>query len=170
MLGKNISVERGENVLFEEYRFFFYITIDSQLTPDEIVGEARQRCNQENLIAQLKGGARALHAAVNTVNANWAYMTMASAVPRQLCPRPRAAPGVRSPHRPTLGSRSCPERLPEAGERRRISAIDDELFEASHAAHIAGLGATCSTSAPRHRRRAPRPAARARPRRAHPRR
>ncbi|MFN2506941.1 MAG: IS1380 family transposase [Acidimicrobiales bacterium] len=77
-LRKNISVERGEAVLFCEYRYFFYITNDRRLSADEVVGEARQRCNQENLIAQLKGGVRALHAPVNTLNANWAYMTMAS--------------------------------------------------------------------------------------------
>lgn len=77
-LRKNISVERGDNVLFDEYRYFFYITNDQTLTTDEVVAEARQRCNQENLIAQLKGGVRALHAPVNTLNANWAYMTMAS--------------------------------------------------------------------------------------------
>jgi len=77
-LRKNISVERGDNVLFEEFRFFFYITNDWDLTADEVIGEARQRCNQENLIGQLKGGVRALHAPVNTLCANWAYMTMAS--------------------------------------------------------------------------------------------
>ena len=77
-LRKNISVERGDNVLFEEWRYFFYITNDWNLTADEVIGEARQRCNQENLISQLKGGVRALHAPVNTLNANWAYMTMAS--------------------------------------------------------------------------------------------
>jgi hypothetical protein len=57
-LRKNISVERGDNVLFEEYRYFFYITNDRALSADEVVGEARRRCNQENLIAQLKGGVR----------------------------------------------------------------------------------------------------------------
>jgi hypothetical protein len=77
-LRKNISVERGEAVLFDEYRYFFYITNDRRLSADEVIGEARQRCNQENLIAQLKGGVRALHAPVNTLNANRAYMTMAS--------------------------------------------------------------------------------------------
>ena len=77
-LRKNLSVERGEAVLFCEYRSFFYITNDWDLTADEVIGEARQRCNQENLISQLKGGVRALHAPVNTLNANWAYMTMAS--------------------------------------------------------------------------------------------
>jgi len=42
------------------------------------VREANDRCNQENLIEQLKNGARSLHAPVNTLNANWAYMVMAS--------------------------------------------------------------------------------------------
>ena len=48
------------------------------MTADEVVHEARSRCNQENLIGQLKSGVRALHAPVNTLNANWAYMVMAS--------------------------------------------------------------------------------------------
>jgi Transposase DDE domain group 1 len=77
-LRKNISVERGENVLFCEYRYFFYITNDRDMTADEVINQARQRCNQENLISQLKSGVRALHAPVNTLCANWAYMTMAA--------------------------------------------------------------------------------------------
>ena len=77
-LRKNISVERGENVLFSEYRYFFYITNDWDMTADEVIDQARQRCNQENLISQLKSGVRALHAPVNTLCANWAYMTMAA--------------------------------------------------------------------------------------------
>jgi Transposase DDE domain group 1 len=77
-LRKNISVQRGENVLFCEYRYFFYITNDCDMTADEVIDQARQRCNQENLISQLKSGVRALHAPVNTLNANWAYMTMAA--------------------------------------------------------------------------------------------
>jgi hypothetical protein len=77
-LRKNISVERGENVLFSEYKYFFYITNDRTMTADEVINEARQRCNQENLISQLKNGVRALHAPVNTLCANWAYMTIAA--------------------------------------------------------------------------------------------
>lgn len=75
---KNISVERGEDVLFDEIRYFFYVSNDPNLSPEQIVMEARQRCNQENLIEQLKNGVRALHAPVNTLNANWAYMVMAA--------------------------------------------------------------------------------------------
>jgi len=77
-LKKNLSVERGEQRLFDDVRFFFYITNDTTLSCAEVVHEARQRCDQENLIAQLKGGVRALHAPVNTLHANWAYMVMAA--------------------------------------------------------------------------------------------
>jgi hypothetical protein len=77
-LRKNLSMERGEIVLFDEYRYFFYITNDRELSMHQVVREANQRCDQENLIAQLKDGVRALHAPVNTLNANWAYMVMAS--------------------------------------------------------------------------------------------
>ena len=77
-LRKNISVERAENVLFCEYRYFFYITNEAEMTASEVIDQARQRCNQENLHAQLKSDVRALHAPVNTLNANWAYMTIAT--------------------------------------------------------------------------------------------
>jgi hypothetical protein len=77
-LRKNLSIEKGEQVLFDEIRYFFYIGNDWKLSSDEVINEARQRCNQENLIAQLKGGVRALHAPVNTLQANWAYMVMAA--------------------------------------------------------------------------------------------
>ena len=72
-LKKNLSVEKGEHVLFDDIRYFFYITNARDLSCTEVVREARQRCDQENLIAQLKGGVRALHAPVNTLHANWAY-------------------------------------------------------------------------------------------------
>jgi len=75
---KNVSVEKGDNVLFEEYRYLFYISNDWDMTPEQVVAEAHERCDQENLHAQLKGEVRSLHAPVNTLNANWAYLVMAS--------------------------------------------------------------------------------------------
>ncbi len=78
VLRKNLSIERGETALFDDVRYFFYITNDRNLTAEQVVFEANDRCNQENLIEQLKNGVRALHAPVNTLNANWAYMVMAS--------------------------------------------------------------------------------------------
>ncbi len=62
--------------MFDEVRYFFYITNDRKSTAAEIVFEANTRCNQENLIAQLHGGVRALQAPSNTLLSNWAYMVM----------------------------------------------------------------------------------------------
>jgi hypothetical protein len=73
---KNISVEKGEQVLFPDERYFFYITNEYDCTPAEVVFEANDRCNQENHIAQLKNGVRALHAPVDNLESNWAYMLM----------------------------------------------------------------------------------------------
>lgn len=73
---KNLSIEKGEAVLFPDYRYFYYLTNDRQSTPAEVVLEANGRCNQENLNAQLKSGVRALHAPVDTLESNWAYMVM----------------------------------------------------------------------------------------------
>ena len=39
---------------------------------------ANDRCDQENLIAQLKGGVHALTTPVDDLVSNWAYMVMAS--------------------------------------------------------------------------------------------
>jgi len=75
---KNLSVERGEQVLFDDVRYFFYITNDREMSASEVVFSANDRCDQENLIAQLKNGARALHAPVDNLMSNWAYMVMGS--------------------------------------------------------------------------------------------
>jgi len=42
------------------------------------VFEANDRCDQENLLAQLHDGVRALQAPVNTLESNWAWMVMTS--------------------------------------------------------------------------------------------
>lgn len=75
---KNISQEKGEKRLFDEVRYFFYITNDREATPAEIVFGCNDRCQQENLIAQLAGGVRALTAPVDNLLSNWAYMVMSS--------------------------------------------------------------------------------------------
>jgi hypothetical protein len=49
---KNLTIEKGALPLFDEIRYFFYITNDWTLTPAQVVREATQRCNQENLIEQ----------------------------------------------------------------------------------------------------------------------
>ena len=75
---KNLSIEKGETVLFPDYLYFFYLTNDWLSSQAEIVLEANKRCNQENLNAQLQSGVRALHAPVDTLESNWAYMVMTS--------------------------------------------------------------------------------------------
>jgi hypothetical protein len=73
---KNLTVEKGEVRLFDDYQYFFYLTNDWDRPAADIVFDANQRCNQENLNAQLKGGVRALTAPVDTLESNWAYMVM----------------------------------------------------------------------------------------------
>jgi len=75
---KNLSVEKGEQVLFDDVRYFFYITNDRTSPAGEIVFLANDRCNQEKLIEQLKNGAKALDVPVDNLLSNWAYMVMAS--------------------------------------------------------------------------------------------
>jgi hypothetical protein len=77
-LRKKISVEQGQEKLFEEYRYFFYITNDRQSTAEEIVFSANDRCDQENLIAQLKSGVNAMKNPLDNLYSNWAYMVMAA--------------------------------------------------------------------------------------------
>jgi hypothetical protein len=73
---KNLSVEQGERLLFDRIVYFFYITNDWVSTPAEIVFSANDRCDQENLLAQLAGRVRALRAPVDNLVSNWAYMVM----------------------------------------------------------------------------------------------
>ena len=75
---KNISVEQGEHRLFDEIRYFFYLTNDTTTPAAEIVFLANDRCNQENLIDQLKHGVGATRMPVDTLLSNWAYMVMAA--------------------------------------------------------------------------------------------
>jgi hypothetical protein len=75
---KNISVEQGDQRLFDEIRYFFYLTNDHETAATDIVFLANDRCNQENLIAQLKHGVNATRMPVDTLLSNWAYMVMAA--------------------------------------------------------------------------------------------
>jgi len=73
---KNISVEKGEKLLFDRIEYFFYITNEWVLEPKEIGLAANGRWHQENLLAQLHSGVRALQAPVDNLVSNWAYMVM----------------------------------------------------------------------------------------------
>jgi len=75
---KNISVEKGESAFLPLIRYFFYITNRRTPSNADIVFSANDRCDQENIIAQLKSGIHALHAPVDDLTSNWAYMVIAS--------------------------------------------------------------------------------------------
>ncbi len=78
VLRKNLSVLRGEQRLFDEVRYFFYLTNDTKASAADIVWESNQRCTQEQLIAQLHSGVRATSMPVDSLLSNWAYMVMAA--------------------------------------------------------------------------------------------
>lgn len=75
---KELDVCRGQKKLSDDTRCFFYITNEWEKPAEEIVFEANGRCNQENLLAQLKGDVRSLTAPVDNLFSNWAYMVIGS--------------------------------------------------------------------------------------------
>jgi hypothetical protein len=78
VLRKHITHEKGNALLFPEDRFFFYLTNDWVREAEEIVLDANDRCNQENVLAQLLHGCWALRAGLDNLTSNWAYMVMAA--------------------------------------------------------------------------------------------
>ena len=79
-LRKLIRVEKHQQLLFYERRFFFYITNvrKAELPATEVVLQSNARCNQENLIEQLKNGVQAMRVPSDGLVANWAYMVIGS--------------------------------------------------------------------------------------------
>jgi hypothetical protein len=73
---KTLTREKGEVRLFDEVRYFFFITNEWVDEADAVVFAGNDRCDQENLVAQLKGGVRALRAPVDNLVSNWAYTVM----------------------------------------------------------------------------------------------
>lgn len=77
VLRKRLAREKGQQVLIQEYRYYFPLTNDGETSAAEIMFSANDRCDQENLIAQLKGvGAMAMP--VGDLRSNGAYLAMAS--------------------------------------------------------------------------------------------
>ncbi len=78
VLWKDLEVYSGQQKLFDKTRCFYYITNAWGMPADEVVFQANGRCNQENLLQQLKSGVQSLSAPVDSLVSNWAYMVMAS--------------------------------------------------------------------------------------------
>lgn len=75
---KDLEVYCGQRKLFDDSRCFFYITNAWEMSSEEVVFGANDRCDQENLFEQLKSGVHSLSAPVDNLLSNWAYMVMAS--------------------------------------------------------------------------------------------
>ena len=78
VLRKSLKVVKGEMDLFDEYRYFFYITNDWQRSTAEMIHFYRARSDHENDIEQLKNGVRALVPSSDSLWSNWALMAIAS--------------------------------------------------------------------------------------------
>jgi hypothetical protein len=57
-------------------RYFFYLTNDREWSAEEVMFEANDRCDQENLLAQLHGGTHALAVPVDALVSDGAWMVM----------------------------------------------------------------------------------------------
>jgi Transposase DDE domain group 1 len=77
-LRKNISRSKGEQALLDEVRYLFYVTSYTDKTPAQIVELANERCDQENVIGDLKSGIGALRVPLYDLVSNWAYMVIAA--------------------------------------------------------------------------------------------
>jgi Transposase DDE domain group 1 len=78
VLRKDLVVEKKGVKVEDQVRYFFYITNERTRSSAEVVYFANDRCNQENLIEQLKNGVKALRLPSNTLESNWAYMVIAA--------------------------------------------------------------------------------------------
>lgn len=77
ILRKRIRVREGQLLLGDEIRYFFYVTnLPKRFAPAHVVRENNARCNQENLVEQLKNGLAATRMPVREFDANWAYLVI----------------------------------------------------------------------------------------------
>lgn len=76
---KDVEVTSGQQKLFDDTPYLFYITNAPRrsLSARQVVFAANDRCDQENIISQLKA-CGALTAPLDTLTSNWAYMVIAS--------------------------------------------------------------------------------------------
>jgi len=78
ILRKTIKVVQGQQLLEPQIRFFFYLSNLSPAThcASAIVAESNQRCDQENLIEQLKNQIQTMRMPTKSFLANWAYLVI----------------------------------------------------------------------------------------------
>ena len=80
VLRKSTAVKQGQLRLCDETRYLFYVTnvSPSVLSMQAVIAQANARCDQENVIEQLKNGVRAMRMPSDGLLSNWAYLVCAS--------------------------------------------------------------------------------------------
>ncbi len=78
VLKKMVEVKQGQQLLFEDVRYLFYITNIHDMPASELIKFIHGRCNHENKIEQLDNGIHALKMPAAEFMANWAYMAICS--------------------------------------------------------------------------------------------
>ena len=80
VLRKTIRVAKGQLRLADETVYFFYVTNVpvQKLAAHQVIFEANARCDQENVIEQLKNGVRAMRMPSDSLLSNWAWLVIAS--------------------------------------------------------------------------------------------
>ena len=76
VLRKTERITRGGRLVEERQRYLFYITNEEAMTTEAMVLFIDGRCDQENMIEQLKNGVPAFHAPCDTLEANWVAMVI----------------------------------------------------------------------------------------------
>ncbi len=78
ILRKTIKVTQGQHLLEPQIRYFFYLTNLPKTSHNAaaIIAESNQRCDQENLIAQLKSQIQAMRMPTKSFLGNWAYLVI----------------------------------------------------------------------------------------------
>ena len=78
VLRKKLNVIKGNMHLFDDVRYFFYITNDWKRSTADMIQFYRNRADHENDIDQLKNGVNALAPSSDSLLSNWALMAIAS--------------------------------------------------------------------------------------------
>lgn len=80
VLRKSTAVKQGQLRLGDETRYLFYVTnvAPSTLSAEAVIAQANARCDQENVIEQLKNGVRAMRMPSDSLLSNWAYLVCAT--------------------------------------------------------------------------------------------
>jgi hypothetical protein len=125
---KNLRVqEPKQGRIFDDYRYFLYLTNDWDSTPAEIVYSANDRCQQENLIAQL-AAVRALHAPVDNLLSNEAYMLMTALAWNLKAWLALSLPEKSSGKKPPLKGSKPAKKKPQPSEKQRLLGLEFRTF------------------------------------------